>query len=98
MDPAIQTMYADLVERCHDAAFDAEFDLAGNFVKRSEKGKLYWYYEPPMTDGSRPRKYVGPDSDPAVARSEEHTSELQSLMRIPYAVCCLKKKNTQEMQ
>src|SRR3546814_2005190 len=25
-------------------------------------------------------------------RSEEHTSELQSLMRISYAVCCLKKK------
>src|SRR3546814_9841882 len=30
--------------------------------------------------------------DPASLRSEEHTSELQSLMRIPYAVCCLKKK------
>src|SRR3546814_9802598 len=29
----------------------------------------------------------------AVARSEEHTSELQSLMRISYAVFCLKKKN-----
>src|SRR3546814_4216157 len=28
-------------------------------------------------------------------RSEEHTSELQSLMRIPYAVFCLKKKNPQ---
>src|SRR3546814_10819911 len=28
----------------------------------------------------------------AVARSEEHTSELQSLMRISYAVFCLKKK------
>src|SRR3546814_9850713 len=27
------------------------------------------------------------------ARSEEHTSELQSLMRISYAVVCLKKKN-----
>src|SRR3546814_3295283 len=27
-------------------------------------------------------------------RSEEHTSELQSLMRIPYAVLCLKKKKT----
>src|SRR3546814_2874108 len=26
-------------------------------------------------------------------RSEEHTSELQSLMRLSYAVCCLKKKN-----
>src|SRR3546814_9222996 len=28
------------------------------------------------------------------ARSEEHTSELQSLMRISYAVSCLKKKHT----
>src|SRR3546814_6223616 len=40
-----------------------------------------------------------PESDfhspkPAVmGRSEEHTSELQSLMRISYAVFCLKKKN-----
>src|SRR3546814_8929312 len=35
--------------------------------------------------------------EPAVGqreRSEEHTSELQSLMRISYAVFCLKKKNT----
>src|SRR3546814_5184282 len=35
-------------------------------------------------------------SQPTVARfarSEEHTSELQSLMRISYAVFCLKKKN-----
>src|SRR3546814_9302980 len=28
-----------------------------------------------------------------IVRSEEHTSELQSLMRISYAVFCLKKKN-----
>src|SRR3546814_1504917 len=32
-----------------------------------------------------------------VARSEEHTSELQSLMRISYAVFCLKKKKTQQI-
>src|SRR3546814_3365713 len=31
--------------------------------------------------------------DRYIARSEEHTSELQSLMRISYAVFCLKKKN-----
>src|SRR3546814_4646841 len=30
----------------------------------------------------------------AVSRSEEHTSELQSLMRISYAVFCLKKKHS----
>src|SRR3546814_6981663 len=32
------------------------------------------------------------DATLAVVRSEEHTSELQSLMRISYAVFCLKKK------
>src|SRR3546814_5783242 len=42
----------------------------------------------------------GPITSPQVAgamglaRSEEHTSELQSLMRISYAVFCLKKKKT----
>src|SRR3546814_4936542 len=38
--------------------------------------------------------WVG-DDDPSEtgARSEEHTSELQSLMRISYAVFCLKKQN-----
>src|SRR3546814_1587367 len=35
---------------------------------------------------------LGPGHRPAVDRSEEHTSELQSLMRISYAVFCLKKK------
>src|SRR3546814_3265362 len=32
----------------------------------------------------------------ALSRSEEHTSELQSLMRISYAVFCLKNKKTQK--
>src|SRR3546814_6355365 len=32
------------------------------------------------------------DCHPKLVRSEEHTSELQSLMRISYAVFCLKKK------
>src|SRR3546814_10118820 len=48
----------------------------------------------------RLRHHVGVEDDPAVevargaARSEEHTSELQSLMRISYAVFCLKKKTS----
>src|SRR3546814_3149922 len=38
-------------------------------------------------------------SQPAKAwRSEEHTSELQSLMRISYAVFCLKKKNKNKLK
>src|SRR3546814_5931804 len=35
---------------------------------------------------------------PSQGRSEEHTSELQSLMRISYAVFCLKKKNTMKQK
>src|SRR3546814_6455882 len=36
--------------------------------------------------------------DAAERRSEEHTSELQSLMRISYAVFCLKKKKKQNIE
>src|SRR3546814_8080683 len=38
-----------------------------------------------------------PDRPPRESRSEEHTSELQSLMRISYAVFCLKKKNNHKL-
>src|SRR3546814_8626612 len=44
-----------------------------------------------------PHEFVEHRSGPvglAEIRSEEHTSELQSLMRISYAVFCLKKKKT----
>src|SRR3546814_6252271 len=50
--------------------------------------------------GGRPEgeALVGSDPvHPCGRRSEEHTSELQSLMRISYAVFCLKKKKTQTM-
>src|SRR3546814_10891202 len=43
----------------------------------------------------RPRQFArgaGPPPPVGADRSEEHTSELQSLMRISYAVFCLKKK------
>src|SRR3546814_6444524 len=42
----------------------------------------------------RPESRKRGDHPQQRARSEEHTSELQSLMRISYAVFCLKKKNT----
>src|SRR3546814_4437319 len=42
---------------------------------------------------SKALKALGLGKDAQLPRSEEHTSELQSLMRISYAVFCLKKKN-----
>src|SRR3546814_4302351 len=54
---------------------------------------------PPEPVGADCQRYQGKNKPwPApvtgpIRRSEEHTSELQSLMRISYAVFCLKKKN-----
>src|SRR3546814_10702066 len=53
----------------------------------------------PRSHGLHRRECRGEISDqPRAARSEEHTSELQSLMRIPYDVFCLKKKNTNTIE
>src|SRR3546814_2599705 len=49
----------------------------------------------PAGDRARPRRRLPGDRplcSEEAGRSEEHTSELQSLMRISYAVFCLKKK------
>src|SRR3546814_10215439 len=57
---------------------------------RKEAGEIR---EAAREDG---KKIVAEARDTA-SRSEEHTSELQSLMRISYAVFCLKKKKTYNM-
>src|SRR3546814_7900951 len=61
-------------------------------VKRSRPGALPQRH--PLTSAAAAPARRGR----RCARSEEHTSELQSLMRISYAVFCLKKKNTPNTQ
>src|SRR3546814_2114942 len=48
---------------------------------------------PGVPDFSALNRRLKPATGWEVVRSEEHTSELQSLMRYSYAVCCLQKKN-----
>src|SRR3546814_2066086 len=55
-------------------------------ARMRRKGRL-------LTDFSG-NDYLGLSHHPLLKRSEEHTSELQSLMRISYAGFCLKKKKT----
>src|SRR3546814_8009929 len=50
----------------------------------------------PRLNGLPLQSFTKGNVDETGRRSEEHTSELQSLMRISYAVFCLKKKNTQQ--
>src|SRR3546814_5743628 len=60
----------------------------------SDPARLALYAESPARRLSPRGRRQGRD-DQEADRSEEHTSELQSLMRISYAVFCLKKKNYQ---
>src|SRR3546814_6323098 len=65
---------------------------------RTETGKPILANDPHLGMGAPGVWYLARIDTPngtlagATARSEEHTSELQSLMRISYAVFCLKKK------
>src|SRR3546814_8875381 len=47
----------------------------------------------PAVEAAMLDRYIAATGQDEAFRSEEHTSELQSLMRISYAVFCLKKKN-----
>src|SRR3546814_2882273 len=54
--------------------------------------------QPPLYKVARGRSEVYLKDNAALDRSEEHTSELQSLMRISYAVFCLKTKKNKQSQ
>src|SRR3546814_8352013 len=55
-----------------------------------------WQIVSPISTSSMPTTAQTSPAVTSSTRSEEHTSELQSLMRISYAVFCLKKRNTQQ--
>src|SRR3546814_2247470 len=63
----------------------------GEHRGRGDPGLAAFAVEPMVEQGKR--KDGDAAGDEHEARSEEHTSELQSLMRISYAVFCLKKKS-----
>src|SRR3546814_6355779 len=69
-----------------------------NPAKRGGRGsKAHLRLNCPSYHSERSARLRSPDAKPGYPRSEEHTSELQSLMRISYAVFCLTKKNPQNL-
>src|SRR3546814_1899698 len=77
--PEIENALAEATRRMSET-FDEE-----SFAQQQRLRELKAEHDQRLAD------LMQPDD---VMRSEEHTSELQSLMRISYAVFCLKKKNT----
>src|SRR3546814_9944765 len=93
--------------RLHACAFGQPRTVVGDAAQRRDghleiaRGRVDVLENGYRRGGDRPdaAEHLGRLRDPEAARpvasgrSEEHTSELQSLMRISYAVFCLKKKN-----
>src|SRR3546814_9998992 len=78
-----------------DLRLEIELDLQ---PARERRDRADITFEPVEDDREARREIIAQRDhvDRAIAeRSEEHTSELQSLMRISYAVFCLNKKNKQ---
>src|SRR3546814_7140375 len=73
----------------------------GDMVKIGRRGSVNIWIDVGGTQGHVAYPHLADNPIPKlvrILRSEEHTSELQSLMRSSYAVFCLKKKNTENLQ
>src|SRR3546814_8749659 len=62
------------------------YDADDSFARKANPDSIVW------------QRLASAHWDTILRRSEEHTSELQSIMRISYAVFCLKKKTQHETQ
>lgn len=74
---ALQTLFAELIERCLDAGFDHDFDEQGQFVKVQSGGHEYWYFQK-YHDGGRTRRYVGPVKEEAITGRVNRFRELKA--------------------
>src|SRR3546814_7471278 len=83
----------DKMHQAFAAALDRCLDDIADIQQRARSGELDGRPRWPMLVLRSPKGWTGPAE---VDRSEEHTSELQSLMRISYAVFCLKKKKNKK--
>src|SRR3546814_1222658 len=99
---AVATLFGRLTARDYedDVAADPRIDaLRAKMVCVEEPQFTRDYHDPDkrsIANALRVEFDDGSSLPEIIVRSEEHTSELQSLMRISYAVFCLKKKKTKQ--
>src|SRR3546814_4340420 len=84
-----ETLYETVVAQARHPAFYTEYGVADGFEQRFDMLVLHAHLLIRRLTAAGAGELAQTLFD---ARSEEHTSELQSLMRISYAVFCLKKK------
>ena len=67
----LQTTYAELLERCATAAFDASFPRNGAFTHKTINGRRYWYFQS-TANGRRSQRYVGAETPELLKQIEHH--------------------------
>jgi hypothetical protein len=67
----VQATYAELLERCMNAAFEEAFADDGTFVPKTINGRRYWYFQTRTTE-KREQRYVGPETPELIERIERH--------------------------
>src|SRR3546814_6216412 len=95
MTPA--AMVPDVIAECGEAGIRCATIFTADFAEIGEEGRRL-QERLIATAKAAGVRLVGPNSMGVISRSEEHTSELQSLMRISYAVFCLKKKKKNKIK
>src|ERR1700746_4098628 len=67
----MQTTYAELMDRCADAAFNEDFAEEGAFVAKTIKDRKYWYFQS-GTGENRTQRYVGLETPELLERIAHH--------------------------
>lgn len=67
----LQTTYAELLERCATAAFDASFASGGSFTHKTINSRRYWYFQSTV-EGVRTQRYVGPETPELLKQIDHH--------------------------
>ncbi len=68
---ALQTAYAELLDRSASAAFSEAFADQGDFTPKVIRGRRYWYFQYQTSDGRRQR-YVGPETHELLEQIAKH--------------------------
>ena len=78
IDHPFRVLYSELVQRCLDAAFSADFAIEGRFITAESRGRRYWYFDTATETGGKKRRYVGPVDDPDLTGRVEAFKDLKA--------------------
>jgi hypothetical protein len=89
LSAAAQTAYANLAQAARQAELSRSIAHApGGFVKKTIKGRVYWYYQVKSAEGKLTQMYVGPDDESTRALVAQHGDPKAKAAHVQLARLC----------